>query len=218
MTGIQAKRAASRRFVDLLFFAFSILVLMILVRWNLSARQTKPTTSDNFSRVLCASGRSPEIPESADVYGWLVGSWELQVLHYAGRDLSSQNIKGEAHFSWVLEGRAIQDVWIMPRISDRKPEADHKNNMYGTTLRIWDPAIQAWHIRWMDPVIDYEERQTGRKVGNEIVQVGARADGTPTRWRFTEITPNSFHWIGEALEPDGKTWRLEGEFRATRLP
>jgi hypothetical protein len=25
-------------------------------------------------------------------------------------DVSSQNIKGEAHFNWVLEGRAIQDV------------------------------------------------------------------------------------------------------------
>ena len=24
-----------------------------------------------------AAGRSPEIPESADVYGWLIGSWEL---------------------------------------------------------------------------------------------------------------------------------------------
>jgi hypothetical protein len=46
--------------------------------------------------------------------------------------------------------------------------------------------------------------------------VGVRADGTLTRWRFTEIAENSFHWIGEALEPDGKTWKLEGEFRARR--
>jgi hypothetical protein len=42
-------------------------------------------------------------------------------------------------------------------------------------------------------------------------------DGTATRWRFTEITPNSFHWLGEALNPDGATWKLEGEFRATRI-
>jgi hypothetical protein len=47
--------------------------------------------------------------------------------------------------------------------------------------------------------------------------VGARVDGTPTRWRFTEITPNSFHWLGEALNADGATWKLEGEFRATRI-
>ncbi len=183
----------------------------------MSAVQAKQTTSDNFLRVLCASGRSAEIPESADAYGWLVGSWQLEVLHYGGIDLSSQNIKAEAHFGWVLEGRAIQDVWIMPRMSDRKSDSNRKNNMYGTTLRVWDPAIQAWRIRWIDPVSGYEERQTGRKVGNEIVQVGARSDGTPTRWRFTEITPNSFRWLGEALEPDGKSWKLEGEFLARRL-
>lgn len=171
----------------------------------------------NFVSSLLASGRSPEIPESADVYGWLVGSWELEVLHYKTVNLSSQNVTGEVHFSWVLEGRAIQDVWIMPRIADRKPDPDRANNMYGTTLRIWDPAISAWRIRWANPVSGHEERQTGRKVGSDIVQIGARADGTPTRWRYTEITANSFRWIGEALEPDGETWKVEGEFRARRL-
>jgi hypothetical protein len=49
------------------------------------------------------------------------------------------------------------------------------------------------------------------------VQIGARIDGTPTRWRFTEITPQSFRWLGEALDQDGKTWKLEAEFRARRL-
>jgi hypothetical protein len=32
--------------------------------------------------VLCAAGRSPEIPVSADLYGWLVASRELDVLIY----------------------------------------------------------------------------------------------------------------------------------------
>lgn len=194
-----------------------MLSILLLTRWTASAVQADQTTSDNFPGVLSASARSAEIPESADIYGWLVGSWRLDVLHYAGRDLSSQNITGEAHFSWVLEGRAIQDVWIMPRLSDRKPEDVYKNNMYGTTLRVWDPAIQAWRIRWIDPVSGYEESQTGRKVGNEIVQVGTGSDGTATRWRFTEITANSFHWIGEVLGPDGKTWKIIGEFRARRV-
>ena len=175
------------------------------------------TLGENFPGLLQARGRSREVPETEDVYGWLVGSWELDVVHYKGVDVSSQKIKGEAHFSWALEGRAIQDVWIMPRASDRKPESERINDMYGTTLRVWDPQIQAWRIRWMNPVSGHEERQTGRRVGEEIVQIGARADGTPTRWRFTEITANSFHWIGEALRPDGKTWVLEGEFQARRI-
>jgi hypothetical protein len=177
--------------------------------------RTTHNVSDFFS-LLSASGRSPEIPESADAYGWLVGSWDLEVLHYKAINVGLKNIKAEAHFAWVLEGRAVQDVWIMPSVPGRNSDSERTNNMYGTTLRVWDAAAQGWRIRWFNPVTGHEEYQTGRKVGSEIVQIGARLDGTPTRWRFTEIAPDSFHWIGETLNHDGKTWRIEGEFRARR--
>ena len=61
----------------------------------------------------------------------------------------------------------------------------------------------------------YEE-QLGRWNGTDILQEGARPDGTRTRWTFTEITTGSFHWRGEALYPDKQTWTLEGEFLAKR--
>ena len=166
--------------------------------------------------VLAAHGRAPEIPEAADVYGWLIGSWELDVYRYWGKDVSPDRIKAEAHFGWVLEGRAVQDVWIMPRRSDRTANLDKTMNMYGTTLRVWDPPIQAWRITWHNPAGDHHEDQIGRRSGNDVVQIGTRPDGTPTRWTFTEITPDSFHWLGEALDTDGKAWILEGEFRAAR--
>jgi len=178
---------------------------------------TMAAEKDTFLAALAAPGRSSEIPESADAYGWLVGSWELEVLHYKAVDVSALGIKGEAHFGWVLEGRAIQDVWIMPCRPDRKADTDKTNNMYGTTLRVWEPSLQAWLIRWINPVRGHLEEQIGRRIGREIVQIGTRPDGTPTRWRFTEITPDYFHWIGEALNPDGQTWKLEGEFRAKRM-
>jgi hypothetical protein len=171
----------------------------------------------DFHAVLAAPGRSPDVPESEDVYGWLIGSWELDVLHYRGVDVSAHHIQGEAHFGWVLEGRAVQDVWIMPRRSERTADLDQINNMYGTTLRVWDPSIRAWRITWINPAGGHRQKQIGRWNGKDIVQIGGRSDGTPTRWRFTEITPDSFHWLGEALQPDGKTWKLEGEFRAQRI-
>lgn len=170
----------------------------------------------SLQSVLNAAGPSPEIPEGANVYGWLVGSWELDCLYYAGVDIRAQGIKGEAHFEWVLEGRAVQDVWIMPHRAARASDSGSAGNMYGTTLRVWDPSIQAWRITWINPVSGHRQEQIGRRVGNEIVQIGAMADGTPTRWRFTEITPDSFHWLGEAIAPDGETWALQGEFRARR--
>jgi hypothetical protein len=95
-----------------------------------------------FLAVLASPDRSHEIPESADVYGWLCGSWDLDVLHY--------------------------------------------------------------------------EVQTGNWNGKDILQTGERVDGTKTRWTFTDITADSFHWRGEALYPHATTWTLEGEFLAKR--
>jgi len=37
------------------------------------------------------------------------------------------------------------------------------------------------------------------------------------RWIFSEITPESFLCIAEALEPDAKSWKIEGKFRARRV-
>jgi hypothetical protein len=168
-----------------------------------------------FPNVLTASARSPEIPESEDVYGWLVGDWELVVCHYLGMDVTSRVVRGEVHAGWVLQGRAVQDVWLYP--SDPQAAELDKMITYGTTLRVWDPAIKAWRITWINPARNHREEQIGRRMGNDIVQIGFRANGQPTRWRFTEITPDSFHWLGDALQPDGQTWQLEAEFRATRM-
>jgi hypothetical protein len=164
----------------------------------------------SFHKLLAAAGRSSEIPEEADLYSWLIGSWDLDVHHYAGVRVS---LKGEVHFGWVLEGRAVQDVWIMPR---ERAHVGKANNMFGTTLRVWDASIQAWRIIWVNPVSMHREEQIGRWSGRDVMQIGMRFDGTPTRWSYTEITTDSFHWLGEALQTDGKSWKLEGEFLAQR--
>ncbi|HEX6738387.1 MAG TPA: hypothetical protein VF310_08955 [Vicinamibacteria bacterium] len=166
--------------------------------------------------LLAASGRSPEIPEADDVYGWLVGSWDLDVRYY-WVDVAARRLKAEMHCSWVLEGRAVQDVWIMPARPERRGPPLKDLDMYGTTLRVWDPALRAWQITWINPVAGHHLHQVGRRVGQDIVQVGAMPDGTPNRWMFTEITPDSFHWTGEVLQADGKTWKLGGEFLARRV-
>lgn len=176
--------------------------------------------SHAFLSAVASPGRTGEIDEADDVYGWLVGSWSLAVLHYRGFDLRGEGLTGEVHAGWTLEGRAIQDVWIMPAREDRRAgrmARDPQNDMYGTTLRAWDPTLRAWRIAWNNPARGHRETQIGRRVGSEIVQTGARENGQATRWRFTDIAQDRFHWIGEALDIDGKTWRLEGEFIATRM-
>jgi hypothetical protein len=170
----------------------------------------------DFLTVLSAPGRSPEMPETSDVYGWLIGGWELEVFDYRD-DGSVRRGNGQLHVSWVLEGRAVQDIWIMPRLSDRTAAMSKEGNRYGTTLRVWDPGIGAWRALWINPVTGRRDELIGRRIGNDVIQVGTHADGTPIRWIFTEITPASFRWLGEALNPDGRTWRLEAEFHGKRM-
>jgi hypothetical protein len=55
-----------------------------------------------FPAALTAPARSREIPESNDVYGWLVGDWDLEVRHYLDLDVISRPVKGRVHAAWVL--------------------------------------------------------------------------------------------------------------------
>jgi hypothetical protein len=60
-------------------------------------RQTLPHREDKTdarSLLLAAPGRSSDIPESADAYGWLVGSWELDVRVYWATNVSAKGLKG----------------------------------------------------------------------------------------------------------------------------
>jgi hypothetical protein len=47
------------------------------------------------------------------LYGWLIGSRKMDAVIYRDNGPAYQG-KGEIYFGWVLEGRAIQDVWIVP--------------------------------------------------------------------------------------------------------
>ena len=96
--------------------------------------------NDSWNTVMAASNRSSDIPESQDAYGWLIGSWELAVVGYDDEENVTRST-GEAHFAWVLEGRAVQDVFINPRRSERGPSSPKFANWYGTTLRVFDPSI-----------------------------------------------------------------------------
>jgi len=171
----------------------------------------------SFLDALAADGPAPDRIGQMDLYGWLIGAWELDVTRYIP-DGKERRRKGEWHFGWVLEGRAIQDVWIVPpRGQLRNGDAAANAYSYGSTLRIYDPRIDAWQIQWTDPVMQNFLTMTGRKQGNDIVQLGRDNDGRPIRWSFSQITPRSFLWRGETSHDDGATWRRDVEFTATRI-
>jgi hypothetical protein len=129
--------------------------------------------------------------------------------------------RGEIHAGWVLEGRALQDVWMLPRRAERRPDAPPRQlpvtgNWYGTTLRVYDPGIDAWHILWNNPLTQLYTRQVGRACGADIVQEGRHESGALMRWSFTKIKPESFHWLAEVSADGGASWRLQVEVLARR--
>jgi hypothetical protein len=160
--------------------------------------------SQSLIAALHSAGPAADHAGKMEFYGRLIGDWEMDAVVFAG-DGSEHTGSGEIHFGWVLEGRAIQDVWILPGV------------FYGTTLRVYDPGIDAWHILWSDPLKQYYSRQIGRARGNDIVQDGKLENGDAVRWSFSEITPNSFRWRGELSPDSGATWQLQAEFFARRV-
>jgi len=173
--------------------------------------------SPSFIDALQADGPAADRADKMGLYGWLIGAWEMDVLFRMANDAEVRG-KGEIHFGWVLEGRAIQDVWITPARGQRDNPIGAAANFYGSTFRIYDPALDAWHIFWLDPVKQFYSRMIGRADGKDIEQL--TVNETPQRrWRFTDITPNSFHWTADVDEGGGGTprWNRHVEFFARRI-
>ena len=182
------------------------------------ARVAPTAPADGFVAALHASGPAPELGDGANVYGWLVGSWEMRVVDYP-TDGPPREAIGEWHFAWVLEGRAVQDVFIVPVRSLRDGTTPPpKGNRYGSSIRVYDAAAGAWKVIWINPVNGTEVHLVGRRVGDQIVQEGRYADGSPIHWSFVDITPDSFTWRGERSTDGGATWLLEAEFFGRRMP
>ena len=169
---------------------------------------------NRFLEALSFDGAAADRAEKMMLYGQFVGSWDLRVVDYE-EDGKRWEGAGEVHFGWVLEGRAIQDVWISPPRNARKTITTSRNT-YGTTLRVYDPNTDAWRILWVNPISQIYNTMIGRKVGDEIVQEYRDVAGALNQWIFTQITPNSFHWIGRSSKDDGKRWEVGTEFFARR--
>ena len=158
--------------------------------------------TSRFIETLSSAGPAADRADKLGLYGQFVGDWTFDAT--VNKDAGTQHRgQGEIHFAWVLDGRAIQDVWILPGI------------FYGSTLRVYDPGLDAWHILWSDPLKQLYTQQIGRPQGADIVQLG-QAGGVHIRWRFTDITPDAFRWRGERSTDGGATWFLQADFRAKR--
>ena len=147
------------------------------------------------------------------LFGQFVGDWDVAVTNIAS-DGTMQELKGEWHFGWVLEGRAILDVWTAPCRSLRVQEEPYE---YGATIRFFDPTISAWRSTWIGPVRHLVRPFIAQQVKDEIILEGSFEPDGQTRWIFSRITPTSFHWRNQESSDDGATWTTVQKMVAQRV-
>jgi hypothetical protein len=170
------------------------------------------TAGDGLIEALHTAAPDPSLAAKLALFGRFVGSWDLD---WSGRDAAGRPLsaRGELHFGWVLGGRAIQDVWIVPG-RGQPGEGEPPHAFHGSTLRFYDPAIDAWRSTWIEPVNGRVRRFIGRPDGDDIVLLSSE-DAPQFRWRFSGIGADAFRWSAEHSD-DGVVWMPDDAMRATR--
>ena len=150
----------------------------------------------NFFEALASECKNTALPEEFNYFEKLIGSWAIDYIE----SNNSFSIKGEWHFSWVLEGMAIQDVIILP---------DYE---YGTSLRIYNPDTHAWDVAYgyTGKIIRLEAKKQNDMIMLTFVNDERR------KWVFTKIEDYCFHWENITVKDDGE-WYINAEIFAERI-
>jgi hypothetical protein len=107
-------------------------------------------TSSGFLDALGADGPAADRAGKMELYGRFVGSWDLDVTQFPEGGVRRQR-KGEWHFGWALEGRAIQDVWIVPPRGELR-HGDARPTSIPTARRCGSTTPGSMHGRSSGPI------------------------------------------------------------------
>jgi hypothetical protein len=156
--------------------------------------------------ILNLAADGTKLPDDTDLYGRLIGSWDVDNRQYDESAGTWHQIRLEWHFGRIIAGRGVQDV------------LRSSSGGVGTTVRVYDGQADLWRIGWYGATSGEFATLTGRAQGADILQDGVGTDGRPIRWNFSEITTNRFRWQGHVSDDDGRSWRLEQQMSARRRP
>jgi hypothetical protein len=173
---------------------------------------SESTTDPRLAMVtaLKAVGPHPTLGDHAKIFDRLVGTWDVEYTNFSKGGKASHR-SGEFVVGWVMDGRAIQDVWIV------YPSGSRKEREVYTDLRYFDPQSGTWPTTFIDPEHASVARFTGGAVGDDRIVLDTHDfDGTDTRWSVNDIRPGSFIWREEESIDGGTTWRLQAEYHMKR--
>src|SRR5262245_58816717 len=82
--------------------------------------------------ALEATSPHPSWGDQAQVLGRLVGTWDVEYTDFA-KDGKATHRTGEFIVGWVMDGRALQDLWIV------NPSGKRKDREVYTDLHYFEP-------------------------------------------------------------------------------
>jgi hypothetical protein len=160
--------------------------------------------------ALNATSPHPSLGNQAEVVGRLVGAWDVEYTHFAKNGKTTRRT-GEFIVGWVMDGRAIQILWIVD------PSGTRTDREVYTNLHWFDQKAQAWRSAFVDPEHGSIARFTGGPLGRDRFVLETQDFGSgQNRWSANDIRRDSFVWRDEASSDDGKTWRLQAEYQMKR--
>jgi hypothetical protein len=160
------------RKMTFLLFIVAVTVLCVVAATE-SRNSTNLPLRVAMIRVLGSANPNPSLGEEAR----LVGSWDAD-FSFPQADGTVRHNKGELHFGWVMDGHAVQDLWI------GYPTGEQKERTIGTTFRFFDTKLKQWRIVFINPQYNYVVNTQGGREGDRIVLRGSDSDGLPIRWTF----------------------------------
>ena len=164
----------------------------------------------DIATALEATGPNPSLGDQAKGLGRLVGTWEVEYTDFK-KDGTTLHRTGEFRVGWIMDGRALQDVWIVD------PWGKHKDREVYTDVHYFDAKSRTWHATFVDPQDGSVARFTAVEVGNDrFVLESKELDSGETRWSYNDIGPDSFIYRDEGSSDGGKTWKLRSEYHMKR--
>jgi hypothetical protein len=167
----------------------------------------------SIAQALLSQGPHPHHAQELMLFGQFVGEWEFDVIYHRP-DGSQQKAKGDWHIAWILDGRAIQDVWMVPSAAERAATGAEPVG-YGSAIRFYDPQIDAWRVTWHGVIDSVVFRFIARREGEEIVLEGDDPR-VRRRWIFSHIEPGSLRWRHVLSKDGGNHWEMQQEMFARR--
>jgi hypothetical protein len=155
--------------------------------------------------ALKALGPHPSLGDQSNLFDRLVGTWDVEYTDIS-KDGKKTHRSGEFIVGWVMDGRVIQDFWVV------YPSGTRKDREVYTDLRYYDPKSRTWRSTFIDPEHASAARFTGSTVGDDRIVLDTQDFGTTdTRWSINDLRLDSFTWREEESLDGGKTWRLLAE-------